>query len=189
MLHNLLNSKQILSIITTRLSPAAAILTVAANISPGFAQERLVPTSVDSGDCVASIISTTKTAAHRKLDRQYCTDNNIGSPQKIQICRQNLAKEKQITFFSDRCSNQGVYSIGIDGVEYQIKQIGGNLSRPPYLTGSFSSKDLRVNVKEIRSIQNSKNTDGIESGKSEVLVTIIRGVNTKKIKSTLSYGP
>jgi hypothetical protein len=186
MLHNLLNRKQILSLIT-RLLPTVTILTIGVNIAPGFAQEILVPTLVDKGDCVAPVISTTKTTAHQKFDRQYCTDNNIGSPQKIKMCRQNLANEKQITFFGS-CSNNGVYSIGLDGVQHQVKRQGGGLSRPPYLTGSFLGKDLRVNVKEIRSIQ-KRNDDGVESGESEVLVTIIRGKNTKKIKSVLSYGP
>lgn len=187
MLHNLPSHQRILSIVTKLASPVT-ILTIVANLSPGFAQERLVPTSVDSGDCVASSISTTKTAAHRTFDRQYCTENNVGSPQKIQICRQNLAKQKQIAFFSDKCSNKGVYSIGIDGVEYQIKRQGGSLSRPPYLTGSFSGKDLRVKIEEIRSIEKSSD-DGVESGKSAVSVTIMRGRNTKKIEGILVYGP
>ncbi len=187
MLHNLPSHQRIANIVS-KLAFPAIVLTTVVNISPGFAREVLVPTSVDSGDCVASSISTTKTAAHRTFDRQYCTDNNIGSPQKIQICRQNLAKQKQIAFFSDKCSNKGVYSIGIDGVEYQLKRQGGSLSRPPYLTGSFVGKDLRVNIKEIRSIQKSSDS-GVESGRSAVSVIIIRSKNTKKIEGILSYGP
>jgi hypothetical protein len=80
----------------------ATILTIASN-SPGLAQFRLLPTDINTGDCVAANISTVKTAPHRVLDRQYCTAKNSGNPQKTQVCQQNLAERTGVTFFTDRC--------------------------------------------------------------------------------------
>ncbi|AFY93679.1 hypothetical protein [Chamaesiphon minutus] len=172
---------------TLRLVCTATFLTLG-NIAPGFAQERIVPTGIATGDCVAPIISTSKTTAHQRFDRQYCTKNNPGNSQKVRACQQNLAEQKQVTFFTDRCGSKGIYFIGINGIEYQLKRTGGSLNRPPYLTGSFVGKGIRVNVKEIRSIKKT-NADGIEGGELEVLVTIIQGKNTEQITGILSYGP
>ncbi|WP_146138277.1 hypothetical protein [Chamaesiphon polymorphus] len=173
--------------VIVKLVSIATILTIG-NIAPGFAQERLVPTGISTSDCVAPTISTSKTTAHQRFDRQYCTKNNPGNSQKIRACQQNSAEQKQVTFFTDRCGSKGIYFIGINGVEYQLKRTGGNLTRPPYLTGSFVGKGIRVNVKEIRSIKKT-NEDGIEGGELEVLVTITQGKNTEQITGILSYGP
>jgi hypothetical protein len=167
---------------------STATILMLGNIVPGFAQQRLVPTGIATGDCVAPTISTPKTTAHRTFDRQYCTKNNPGNSQKIQACSQNLAQQKQVTFFTDRCGSKGIYFIGINGIEYQLKRTGGSLTRPPYLTGAFVGQGIRVNVKEIRSIKKT-NEDGIEGGELEVLVTIIQGKNTEQITGILSYGP
>jgi hypothetical protein len=180
------NRREIANVIV-RLVNISTILTID-NIAPGFARERLVPTGIATSDCVAPTISTPKTTAHRTFDRQYCTKNNPGNSQKVRACSQNLADRKQVTFFTDRCGSKGIYFIGINGVEYQLKRTGGSLTRPPYLTGSFVGKGIRVNVKEIRSI-NKTNQDGIESGEIEVLVTIVHGKNTEQITGILAYGP
>lgn len=165
---------------------AVTILAIAI-INPGFAQERLLPTEIATNDCVAPTISIAKTTAHRKIDLQSCTQNNPGDPQKIQICKQNLANLKRVTFFTDRCSSKD-YFIGINGVEYRLKRKGGSLASPPYLTGYFAGNGLQVKIAKIRSI-NQTNTDGIEGGELEVLVTITQQKKTEKIKGILSYGP
>ncbi len=163
----------------------ATILTIAH--APGStAQSRLIPTEINLGDCVAPRISAVKTAAHRALDRQYCTQNNPGKSQKIQACQQHLAARTQVAFFSDRCTSQN-YTLGIDGVEYSLKRTRGN-PVPPYLTGSFAGSGIRFDVNQIRSIK-QRNDDGIPSGEVEVLVTITQGKKTKKITGTLVYGP
>jgi hypothetical protein len=160
---------------------------VITGVKPGFAQERLLPTSIAGGDCVAPNISTAKTAAHRKIDLQYCTQNNPGNSQKIQICKQNSANQKRVTFFSDRCSSKD-YLIGINGVEYKLKRKGGILSSPPYLTGTFIEKGIKVQVEKVRSISKTSN-DGVESGELEVLVKITQNKRTEQITGILSYGP
>jgi hypothetical protein len=165
---------------------ASTILAIAI-INPGFAQEHLLPTEIPGGDCVAANVSTAKTAAHRKIDLQYCTRNNAGDPQKIQICKQNLANQERVTFFTDRCSNND-YFIGINGVEYKLKRKSRESSRPPYLTGSFAENGIQVKVEKIRSI-NQVNNDGVESGELEVFVTITQNKKVKKVKGILSYGP
>jgi hypothetical protein len=173
--------------LTLGLVSTATLLTMG-NIAPGLAQARLVPTGIATGDCVAPNISISKTTAHRTFDRQYCTKNNPGNNQKVRACQQNLAEQKQVTFFTDRCNSKGVYFIGINGIEYQLKRTGGSLTRPPYLTGSFIGKGIRVNIKEIRSIKKT-NEDGIEGGEIEVLVTVVQSKNTDRITGFLSYGP
>jgi hypothetical protein len=165
---------------------AVTILAIA-SINPGFAQERLLPTGIATSDCVAPSISTAKTTAHRTIDLQYCTQNNTGDPQKIQICKQNLANLNRVTFFTDRCSSKD-YFIGINGVEYKLKRKSGISDRPPYLTGSFAGKGIQAKIEKIRSI-NKTNNDGIEGGELEVLVTITQKKKTEKIKGVLSYGP
>jgi hypothetical protein len=122
-LHRRQHQKTIASL-TLGLVSTATLLTID-NISSGFARERLVPTNITTGDCVAPTISTPKTTAHRIFDRQYCTKNNPGNNQKIQACQQNLAEQKQVTFFTDRYSSKGVYFVGNllnrDRVRYSIK--------------------------------------------------------------------
>ncbi len=171
---------------TSLIASAVTILAIA-NIDPASAQERVLPTEISTGDCVAPNISMAKTIAHRKIDLQYCMQNNTGEPDKIQICKQNLANQKRVTFFTDRCSSND-YFIGINGVEYKLKRKGGNLSSPPYLTGSFAKRGIQVRVEKIRSI-NKTNNDGIEGGELEVLVTVTQNKKIEKIQGVLSYGP
>jgi hypothetical protein len=166
---------------------SAATISILTSNPPGSAQLRLLPTALSTGDCVAPTISMVKTAAHRALDRQYCTEKNPGNPQQIQTCQQNIAARTQVAFFTDRCTSKN-YFLGIDGVEYPLKRTGGNATLPPYLTGSFTGKGIRFDVKQIRSIKQN-NEDGVPSGEVEVLVTITQGKKTEKIKGLLVYGP
>jgi hypothetical protein len=162
-------------------------LSILLAVPPGLAKERLLPTGVNAGDCVAPIISIAKTTAHKSFDRRYCTQNNRGNSPAIKTCERNSITQKQVAFFTDRCTQKSYY-IGINGVDYQLRRTNGNPDRPPYLTGSFVGDGIKVKVTELRSIK-KKNDDGVESGESLVLVTISQGKNTEKFEGVASFGP
>jgi hypothetical protein len=169
-----------------RLAIFATMLTIAPS-SPSLADERLVPTAVEVGDCVAPTISIRKTPAHRTFDRQFCRQMNIDKSRSTATCEANFANQKRVAFFTDRCNSKSEYFLNLNGVEYVLKRSQGRLNRSPYLTGTFTGKGITLTVQKIRQIKKTIE-DGLESGSAEVGVTLTQGKQSRKFTGILDYG-
>jgi hypothetical protein len=161
--------------------------------SQAAAQERLWPTDVNCGDCLAGRIHTVKSQYVKNLDKNFCKLNNADNTEKINACILNSSYSESVSFFTDRCSGDE-YFISLNGKEHRLKRVTGNARKPPYFAGTFKGDGLKVKVASLRLVRKtyekgSKRTEAdVEDALYKVLVTVQRGSRTEEINGDLTYG-
>lgn len=141
------------------------------------------------GDCVHSSISTQKSQLEHNLDKQFCTDENVGNHDAIAQCIAYKAEVEAEPFYKD-CGDGQSY-IGINNMTYQLKRIGKETTQLPFLMGKYESKGIQVEVKKIRLLKREPDIDNAEyyeSLKYEVWLIVSKGKSTTKIKGILDEG-
>ncbi len=162
-------------------------------VTAAAAQERLWPTHVNSGDCLAGRIYAPKSQFTRNIEKQTCTQRNADNPLKIKQCIETTGATEDISFFTDRCSGDE-YFISLNSKEHRLKRTSGNAQKPPYFAGTFEGDGLKVTVKSLRLIsktyeKGSKRTEAdVEDATYKVSVTVKHGRRVEEINGVLSYG-
>jgi hypothetical protein len=159
------------------------------------AKERLWPTAIYCGDCVAATVSVQKSTRDRKLDHDYCLKHLKGDVKKLTACEQASAAQQEIPFFTDRCgSPDDPYFIGINGKEYSLHRTKAAWNEELYLTGSFEGEGLKIEIKPIKLSRKyyddemQKSEETVTSVEWQVLVTINKDDSTERFTATLWYG-
>ncbi len=174
----------------------AKVLLLALNLAlttVAVAQDRLWPTDVNCGDCVAGRIYAPKSPYVKDLDKKSCIKRHAASPQQLKECIENGGYSDTISFFTDRCSGDE-YFISLNSKEHRLKRTSGNAQKPPYFAGTFEGDGLKVAVKSLRLIsktyeKGSKRTEAdVEDARYKVLVTVKHGRRVEEINGVLSYG-
>jgi hypothetical protein len=161
-------------------------------IQAGFAEGQLWLSPVHMGDCVAARIIAKRTIFVDELEEKYCTDNNPDKD-KARACIENSRTNKEIYFFTDRCSDSE-YFIGLNGKEFQLRRISKEQGKPNDFIGSFAGEGLSVQINHPRLIKKtylpdeSRNEDDVLDAEYHVLITVKKGTLEKTFKGILWYG-
>ena len=155
----------------------------------------LVPSLVNSGDCVADIISIPYSAERRPFDEQYCRTGNPTDVNAYQVCLANSALN-DTRFFTDRCGEGDEYYLALNGVEHVLQRVGPSWLGVT-LSGRFAGDGLELEVLPLKqsveptseeSAEIADNED-VESGSWTVQITLRQGSETRTFAATLLYGP
>jgi hypothetical protein len=161
-------------------------------IQAAFAERQLWLSPVNVGDCVAARIIAKRTSFVEELDKKYCTERNSDEA-KARKCIENSRMNKEIHFFTDRCS-ESEYFIGINGKEFRLKRISKKPGKPHYFIGSFAGEGLSVQISHPRLIKKTylpdepRNEDNVLDAEYKVLVTVKKWDINKTFKGILLYG-
>ena len=155
----------------------------------------LVPSLVNSGDCVADIISIPYSPERQPFDEQYCREGNPSDVNAYQVCLANSALN-DTRFFTDRCGEGDEYYLAVNGVEHVLQRVG-----PSWLgvnlSGRFAGDGLELEVLPLKQsleppsdgpAEGADNED-VESGSWSVQITLRQGGETRTFTATLLYGP
>lgn len=165
---------------------------IALFLSSSFAQatEPLTLTTTDrTGDCVHSGISTKKSQFEHNLDKKFCTDANIGNNDVIAQCIAISSEVEAEPFYHDCGDNQNY--IGLNNKTYQLKRIGKEPTKQPFLLGKYDGEGFNVEVKKISLLKREPdidNADYYETLKYEVWLIVTKDKITTKIKGVLDEG-
>ena len=163
--------------------------------SPAGAAEKLWPTDLQShGDCLADRITAPRNEAQDRADHIYCTENNQGFPDKIQICLDNALATPEVVFFSDICRED--FYISLNGIEYTLQRVTTAPKSPISFAGTYKGDGLFVTItagkllsKSDENPDESEPGDGFIFGEFEAFVTITRDGKTQTIPGIFSHGP
>jgi hypothetical protein len=162
-------------------------------IQAAFAERQLWLSPVSTGDCVAARISAKRSRFADEFDKKYCSEANSDEA-AARRCIENAAMDKNITFFTDRCSEKE-YLIGINGKEFRLKRVSKKRGKPHYFVGSFAGEGLSVRISHARLISKTyipgepRTESYVLDGVYGVLVTVRKGKIEKTFNATLLYGP
>ena len=160
--------------------------------SAAFAESQLWLSPVNTGDCVAARISAKRTIFVDELDKKYCAENNPDKA-KAQQCIENSKLNKEINFFTDRCS-EGEYFIGIKGKEVRLRRISKKPGKSHRFIGSFAGEGVSVEIGHPRLIakryfpNEPRTEENVLDATYRVLVIVKKGALKKTFKGILSYG-
>src|SRR3954465_11487685 len=160
-------------------------------IQAAFAERQLWLSPVNTGDCVAARISATRTRFVDEFDKKYCSEANSDKA-AVGRCIENSAMNKEINFFTDRCSEKE-YFIGVNGKEFRLKRVSKK-RQPHYFVGSFAGQGLSVQISHARLIGKTylpgepRNESNVLDGAYKVLVTVRKGKIEKTFNGVLLYG-
>jgi hypothetical protein len=160
--------------------------------SAALAEGQLWLSPVNTGDCVAARIFAKRTIFMDEFYKKYCAGNNTDEA-KVKQCIENSRHNKEIYFFTDRCS-EDEYFIGINGKEVRLRRISKKPGKPTNFIGSFAGEGVSVEISHPRLIgktyfPNVPRTEGnVLDASYKVLVTVKKGALKKSFKSVLSYG-
>lgn len=156
------------------------------------AQLHLSP--VNTGDCVASRITSKRTAFVDEFYKKYCAENNKGDKVKETQCIENTRTDREFSFFTDRCS-ESAYYIGINGKEVKLGRISKKPGKPTDFIGSFIGNGISVVINNPRLLNKiytagePGNESGVEDASYKVDVTVTKGTVKKTFKDAiLLYG-
>jgi hypothetical protein len=161
-------------------------------IQAAFADRQLWLSPVSTGDCVAARISAKRSRFVDEFDKKYCSEGNSDKA-AVERCIENGAMEKEIIFFTDRCSEKE-YLIGINGKVFRLKRVSKNRGEPHYFVGSFAGEGLSVQISHARLVSKTyvpgepRNESNVLDGVYKVLVTVRKGKIEKTFNGTLLYG-
>jgi hypothetical protein len=160
-------------------------------IQAAVADRQLWLSPVSVGDCVAARIGATRSRFADEFDKKYCSEANSDEA-AVKRCIANSAMDKNITFFTDRCSEKE-YLIGVNGKEFRLKKVSKK-RKPHYFVGSFAGEGLSVQISHPRLISKTylpgepRNESYVLDGAYKVLVTVTKGKVTKTFNGVLTYG-
>ena len=151
------------------------------------------PTSLSpSGDCVDWTISAHKGEAARQADKTFCESQNAGDPGKLQACLDNTRAQKQVEFFSNLCGEG--YVVSLDGQQFALKRLSPKARKPPYLTGVYAGKGVRMRVESPRLLSKEydegqpRNERNVVSARYAVSVRVVQGKRTNRFAGEVWYG-
>ena len=160
---------------------------------PGAVLAALVPTQVNTGDCVADRIVIPHALERQPFDQQYCRRWNPGDAAAAAVCLRNSALS-DTAFFTDRCGDGSEFYLAVDGVEHVLRRVG-----PPWsgvnLSGRFAGNELELEILPLRKLERGDpapeqaDPEQAESGSGTVRVTLARGGERRIFEATLDYGP
>lgn len=157
--------------------------------SPGPAVS-LVPTKVNTGDCVADRVSIDYSLERVSFDEVYCRAGNPDDLTAYRVCLRNSALN-DTAFFTDRCGDGSEYFLSVDGSERRLQRVGPAWAGVN-LSGRFAGDGLALEVLPLQELGNDLPKDDPEmadSGAWRVRVTIRRGAMQRTFDATLTYGP
>lgn len=169
----------------TVLAAACASALVA---SPALAA--LVPTKVNTGDCVADRITVDYLPERVPFDEAYCRAGNPEDALAYGVCLRNSALN-DTPFFTDRCGDGSEYFLAVDGVEHRLQRVGPRWAEVN-LSGRFAGDGLELEVLPLQPLgvePPEDDPDTAPSGAWSVRVTIRRGPDLRIFEATLTYGP
>ena len=151
------------------------------------------PTALSpSGDCVDWTISAHKGEAARQADKTFCESQNVGDPGKLQACLDNTRAQKQVEFFSNLCGEG--YVVSLDGQQFALKRLSPKARKPPYLTGVYEGKGVRMRVESPRLLSKEydegepRNERNVVSARYAVSVRVVQGKRTNRFAGEVWYG-
>lgn len=130
---------------------AACALVLLASVS-AFAAGGIVPTGDPGSDCVAAKIYAKTTPQNRPFDEVYCAINKNAAAYKN--CVDNLAKETEVAFFTDRCNapEDGAY-VSFNGKTHQVWRKAGPSHADVIYAGFYEGPELAVRIVPTRLLQ------------------------------------
>jgi len=150
----------------------------------------LVPTPVNTGDCVADRITIDYLPERRPFDEAYCRAGNPDDAVAYEVCLRNSALN-DTPFFTDRCGDGSDYFLAVDGVEHRLQRVGPRWAEVN-LSGRFAGDGLELEVLPLQPLGDDLPEDDLDaapSGAWSVRVTIRRGEDLRILDATLTYGP
>lgn len=170
------------------LAVAVAVGASALVASPGLAA--LVPTPVNTGDCVADRITIDYHPERVPFDEAYCRAGNPDDAVAYGVCLRNSALN-DTPFFTDRCGDGSEYFLAVDGVEHRLQRVGPRWAEVN-LSGRFAGDGLELEVLPLQPLGAAPPEDDPDiapSGAWSVRVTIRRAADLRILEATLTYGP
>lgn len=173
---------------TNKLVQIYAVLSCLMIELPALASEKLWPTALTTGDCVAAVIYTPRSQFQERLDDEQCIAKNSPVSAKINTCKRNAQERPNVPFFTDRCGNEDLpFFISLNGVIHQLHLIEKNSSSPVYFSGKYTGEGLEITIEAgplLRKIY--EETSSTEKGELvaeeyRVFVIVTKGSVTQKI--------
>lgn len=161
-------------------------------IQAAFAEGQLWLSPVNVGDCVARRITAKRTPFVDELQKKSCAENNPDKD-KARACIENSRMDREIYFFTDRCSD-GEYYVGLNGKEFKLRRVSKGQGRPNDFIGSFAGEGLSVQITQPRLTEKTylpnepRNEDNVLDAAYHVLITVKKGALKKTFKGVLLYG-
>ena len=167
-----------------------ALVAVCGCVVPSIALGALVPTQVNTGDCVADRITIDYLAERAPFDAAYCRAANPDDDAAYRVCLGNSALN-DTPFFTDRCGDGSEYFLSLDGAEHRLQRVGPRWAGVN-LSGRFAGDGIELEVLPLQKLGTDQPDDDpevAESGAWTVRVTIHHGTDQRIFAATLTYGP